>query len=98
MSDIFEEYSHITSSPLLIRVYRENAVMMYYWTLVTIAEDPYFDECQKIIEKLKLSQRRKKILRWAHKYRVIKKSYIFNVLPPYLSVLLFRLRNWMCSK
>ena len=98
LSDIFEKYSNITNDPILKQVYRENAVMMYYWTLVTIAEDPYYKESRKIIKQLNLSQRRKKILRWAHKYGVIRKSYIFNCLHPYISILLFRLRNTLLAK
>ena len=93
LSDIFEKYSHITSDTILKQVYRENAVMMYYWTLVTIAEDPYYAQRKNIINTLALSQRRNKILRWANKYRIIRKSYIANVLHPNLAILLFRLRN-----
>lgn len=93
LSDVFEKYSHIASDPILKQVYRENAVMMYYWTLVTIAEDPYYAQRKKIINTLALSQRRKRILRWANKYKIIRKSYIANVLHPNLAVLLFRLRN-----
>lgn len=93
LSDIFEKYSHITNDTLLRQVYQENAVMMYYWTLVTIAEDPYYQERKQIISHLELSQVRKKILRWAHKYKIIRKSYIFNVLSPDLSLMLFRIRN-----
>lgn len=93
LSDIFEKYSHITNDMLLRQVYQENAVMMYYWTLVTIAEDPYYQERKQIISQLGLENVRKKILRWAHKYNVIKKSYIFNVIPPNLSIWLFRIRN-----
>lgn len=93
LSDVFEEYSHIASDKLLKDVYRHNAVMMYYWTLVTIAEDPYYDQRKEIISRLGLVQLRKKILHWAHKYKVFKKSYIFNVLHPNLAILLFRFRN-----
>ena len=93
LSDIFDHFSNISNDVLLKQVYRENAVMMYYHTLVTIAEEPYYNECRNIIKQLKLNERRKKILRWANKYRIIKKSYIFNILPPYISILLFRLRN-----
>lgn len=93
LSDVFEKYSHLTADLMLKQVYQENAVMMYYWTLVTIAEDPYYRERKKIISQLKLSQRRKKILALAHKYKVIRKSYIFNVISPNLSIILFRLRN-----
>ena len=89
----FEKYSHLTNDPILKQIYRENAVMMYYWTLVTLAEDSYFKDSRRIINLLNLSQRRRKALSWAHKYNVIKKSYVFNVLPPYLSILLFRLRK-----
>ena len=93
LSDIFEDFSNRSNDELLKQVYRENAVMMYYHTLVTIAEEPYYNECRNIIKQLKLNERRKKILRWANRYGVIKKSYIFNILPPYISILLFRLRN-----
>lgn len=93
LSDVFEKYSHIASDPILKQVYRENAVMMYYWTLVTIAEDPYYAQRQNIINTLALSQRRKRILLWANEYKIIRKSYIANVLHPNLAILLFRLRN-----
>lgn len=93
LSDIFEKYSHIVNDYELQEFYQENAVLMYYWTLVTIAEDPYYHERIRIIKQLKLSQRRKKILSWAHKYKIIRKSYIFNVLPPNISLFLFRIRN-----
>lgn len=92
LSDIFEKYSHIVTDPLLKQVYRENAVLMYYRTLVTLAEDAYFAQRKQIIKQLNLVERRKKILKWAHKYNVIRKSYLFNVLNPNISVILFRLR------
>lgn len=95
LSDVFEKYSHLTKDVILKQVYRENAVMMYYWTLVTIADAPYYKQRRKIIKQLGLVQRRRKILRWAHKYNIIKKSYIFNVLHPYISIMLFRFRNRM---
>lgn len=93
LSDVFEAYSHKTTDPLLARVYRKNAVMMYYWTLATMAEDPYYQDRDKIISQLELFQRRKRILSWSHKYKVFTKAYIINILSPYLAVLLFRLRN-----
>ena len=93
LSDVFEKYSHLTNDPILKQIYRENAVMMYYWTLGTLAEDSYFKDSRRIINLLNLSQRRRKALSWAHKYNVIKKSYVVNVLHPYLSILLFRLRK-----
>ena len=92
LSDIFDQYSDIVKNILLRDVYRENAVLMYYYTLITIAEDPYYKERHKIIESLNLTERRKKVLALAHKYGIIRKSYIFNLLSPNLSIILYRFR------
>ena len=48
----------------LQQFYRYNSVMMYHWTLETLASDTYFGNRDYIIKKLSLKDRQKKISSW----------------------------------
>lgn len=56
LSDVFYDYSLKTNDKRLGDLYRHYSVMMYYWTLQTLAAEPYFSKRSSIIKELHLDE------------------------------------------
>lgn len=54
LCDVFYDSSFKTSDKRLQRLYVYYSVMMYYWTLQTLAASPYYEQRESIIKELKL--------------------------------------------
>ena len=91
MCDIFDECCAYLNDSELKKVYRYNSVMMYYWTLETLASDTYYNNRISIIKDLALVERQKKVSCWA---RNNNQHYPFLIyVAPDLGVRWLRLHN-----
>lgn len=90
LCNVFHRYSNIVSDNNLKAEYSYNSIMMYYWTLETLSQEPYYKDCLSIIEKLSLVSLNKTIRKWAKSTNRIYPLPIY--LSPILGVYYFRLR------
>lgn len=58
------------------------SVMMYYWTLQTLASMPYYNKRHVIIKDLQLNAIHKRVLTRLNKVRGVNWKYYFFILPP----------------
>lgn len=87
----FREYSDITEDLTLKQVYFDNAVMMYYWTLDSMSQDPYYKERFNLIADLELTELNKCVRRWAE---FSKKTYPLPIyISPVLGIYYFRFKH-----
>ena len=90
MCDVFNKYANVVEDEILREAYRTNSIMMYYWTLGTLSQEPYYKDHISIIEKLSLGEINKKVRTWANS---TKKIYPLPVyISPQLGVSYFRLK------
>lgn len=93
LCDVFHEYAYKVEDKRLTSYYLYRGIMMYYWTLATVAGNLYIHQYKKIEKNLSLISRRKKVYNWTKQvpqYRFPIHIYV----PPYIGVCLFRLRWW----
>lgn len=74
------------------------SVMMYYWTLQTVANDQYYKNYKEIIKLLRLKEVHKKVMQRIENSSIDKKFYLFVILPPLLSVPFLRLKIYIISQ
>lgn len=90
IGEIFAEYTFQAEDEIIAREYAFNSVMMYYWTLASIINEPYYTDRKRIIKDLNIEKYRKSSLRRAFTYRIINKSLPILCLPPSVSVRCFK--------
>ena len=88
LCDVFNEYVERVTDTRLQQIYRYNSVMMYYWTLQTVASNPYFASYQYIIKDLSLVDRQKQVEEWAQKDNRLYPIYIY--VSPYVGTKIMR--------
>lgn len=89
--NIWHYYSERISENELSNLYSYNAIMMYYSTLETISQAPYYNNCLSIIEKLSLVDLNKKVRLWANSSHSIYPLPVY--VPPLIGVYYFRLKH-----
>lgn len=67
MCYVFDECSESVQDTILKKTYRYNSVMMYYWTLCTLASRLYVSEYKKIVCELNLLDLQRNVKCWAKK-------------------------------
>jgi glycosyltransferase involved in cell wall biosynthesis len=77
LCEVFQKYSKFTADAKLKETYQYNSVMMYYWTLETLASAPYYAKHLEIIKDLSLCKRQKRVSEWARKNRRHYPFYIY---------------------
>lgn len=93
LCDVFHEYAYKVEDKRLTPYYIYRGIMMYYWTLETVASDLYIHQYKEIEKELSLISRRRKVYSWTKQvpqYRFPIHIYV----SPYIGVHLFRLRWW----
>ena len=90
IGEIFAEYTVQAEDEIIAKEYAFNSVMMYYWTLASIINEPYYTDRKRIIKDLNIEKYRKSSLRRAFTYRIINKSLPILCLPPSASVQCFK--------
>lgn len=93
LCDVFHEYAYKVEDKRLTSYYLYRGIMMYYWTLETVASDLYIDRYKELEKNLSLVALRKKVYSWT---KEVSKNHfpIHLYISPYLGVCLFRLRWW----
>lgn len=97
LCDTFYEQSRIVKDTNLQGLYRYNAVMMYYWTLCTLAEPPYYKDRNGIIKNLNLIELHERTKLRLRAENVSNKYRIFISPKPEFGVVLLKLKNRIVS-
>lgn len=92
LTDVFHNYSLNLCDTQLQREYQYYSVMMYYWTLYTFVEDPYFKNRRSIFRLLNVNSLRHIAMRRMIQNKIFNTSSIFIILAPRISVLLLYAR------
>ena len=92
MCEFFHTCSESVSDSSLKAFYDYYSVMMYCWTLETVALDGYFQKRRSIIEELGLNNLYRKVQSWKTASKVRVKSPYFTAKPK-CGVMLFRLMD-----
>lgn len=93
LCDVFHEYAYKVEDKRLTSYYLYRGIMMYYWTLETVASDLYVNRYKELEKNLSLIALRKKVYTWM---KEVPKAHfpIHLYVSPYMGVCLFRLRWW----
>lgn len=94
MSDKFDSYSKLINGNLK-RYYIFYSIMMYLWSLSTLAMNPYYEQRELLISKLELNRlwHRSIMLVLKNGSFMINRKYIQLLLSPLMNVYLIRQKN-----
>lgn len=95
MCDNFDKYALQAGDEALKRYFGYRSVMMYYWTLDTVASDVYYSDRRQIVSELRLRKIWRSTFSRLWKYKVLNKAFPIIIFPPLLGVLCIRLKNWL---
>ena len=93
LCDVFAELAYVATDQNLSELYRYNSVMMYYWTLNSISDDPYYERREEILNECGIGDIHNRTLRRIKNVRGICKYWLFIVLQPSWSLSLLRLKT-----
>ena len=93
LCDVFAELADFATDQDLSELYRYNSVMMYYWTLNSISDDPYYERREEILNECGIGDIHNRTLRRIKNVRGICKYWLFIVLRPSWSLSLLRLKT-----
>lgn len=88
----FHELAEHTQGELR-RKYIFNSIMMYYWTLSTVASEPYYSSHETIIDTLYLKKLQKDILGFVIANRFINRYLPVFMVSPVIGVYLIHIKN-----
>lgn len=98
LADVFYEYSKYISDNKLKREYLTYAVMMYYWTLFTIAEPIFYKIRSNIYKEVNINQLYGRALKRMCKFGIFTKASILILIPPKISVGLIYAKTVLSNK
>lgn len=93
----FENIGNLVSNPGLRHYFRRRSVMMYYWTLSTVANFHYEDR-KTVAEKLDLDYLRRQTIGRIFRYGIFNKSFVPVILPVNAALFLFRVNTALKSR
>lgn len=93
LCDVFYNESIKINNKKLKHLYVYNSVMMYYWTLPTIATDAYYPKRKEIINRLEIKSLRRNALMRKKQTSIPYKYLPFLYLPPAASIWLIKTKN-----
>ena len=93
LCDVFAELAYVATDQNLSELYRYNSVMMYYWTLNSISDDPYYTRREEILNECGIGDIHDRTLRRIKNVRGLCKYWLFIVLRPSWSLRLLRLKT-----
>ena len=93
LCDVFAELAYVATDQNLSELYRYNSVMMYYWTLNSISDDPYYERREEILNECGIGDIHDRTLHRIKNVRGICKYWLFIVLRPSWSLRLLRLKT-----
>lgn len=95
LSDVFYKYSHGISEVKLKKEYQYYAVMMYYWTLFTIAEPSFYKIRREIYKQVNISKLYFTAIKRMICCGIINKASFLIMLPPQISVRLIYFKTFL---
>lgn len=90
MTDVFDKCSQEAKDNELRKAYRYNSIMMYYWTLDTMSQTPYYEIRLNLIKDLSLTELNKRVCLWANSTKKIYPLPIY--ISPLLGIYYFRVK------
>lgn len=93
LCDVFADLASSLNVAGLKTLYQYNSVMMYYWTLNSISDDPYYERREEILKECCIGDIHNRTLRRIKNVRGICKYWLFIVLRPSWSLSLLRLKT-----
>lgn len=93
LCDTFYSTSCNIANNNLSQLYCYNAVMMYYWTLQTLAAVPYYDNREDIIKELELDALHSRVISWLKHVSIDWKYRIFICPKPRTGVIILHLKD-----
>lgn len=96
LCDVFYNCSIVIENEKLKHYYIKTAVMMYYWTLKTVASDAFIKRKKEVRKAVHIEKIRKKVYRWSKQTKEIKYPFILYI-PSLWSIYVFRIR-WAIGK
>lgn len=93
LCDVFYKSSQTTEDERLSTLYRHYSVMMYYWTLQTLAAEPYYTKQAYIINELRLNRLHSRIMSRYKDARIELKYGIFIRPRPSVGVKLLHIKD-----
>lgn len=93
LCDVFYQSSKKTKDPRLSNLFLYYSVMMYYWTLQTMAAYPYYPEANSLIKELKLDELHRRIINRMNDVKINLKYHIFIKPLPKLGVILLHIKD-----
>lgn len=97
LCDEFDQAAERVGDGALRQSFRYNAVMMYYWTLATVADENYYPHRSQIIHDFQVDALQKRTLRRVFRYRQFNFYFPFIVCLPSLGLQLIRMKNRLMS-
>ena len=91
LSNIWYQYSEMILEKKLSVLYKHNAIMMYYLTLNTLSQEPYYNNRICIIKKLSLINLSKKVRKWSYRSKKIYPLPIY--LSPFWGICCIRIKH-----
>lgn len=96
LCNIFYKYAHIVDDERISQFYLYYSIMMYYWTLETVASDLYIHRYKEIEKNIGLVQLRKTSCSRIKEVHIVKFPIQLYV-SPFIGVYLFRIK-WFLGK
>lgn len=93
LCDVFHNSSLITDDIRLRNLYKYNSVMMYYWTLETLAEEPYYSKRSSIIKELQLNDLHKRVMARSNDVQIEWRYRLFIIPAPCAGIKILHLKN-----
>ena len=93
LCDVFADLASSINVAGLKTLYQYNSVMMYYWTLNSISDDPYYERRKEILNECGIGDIHDRTLHRIKNVRGICKYWLFIVLHPSWSLSLLRLKT-----
>ena len=93
LCEVFAKEANSIIEPNLKNLYWYYSIMMYYWTLATLSENPYYHNRKQIINDLYLRQLHNRTVKRLSKCKFLGINYLFILPSPIVGAMLLRLKN-----
>ncbi len=93
LCDVFYDQSETTTNKDLRDLYKYDSVMMYYWTLCTLSEKPYYSHRKEIICQLQVDELQSRTCRRMREVKIPLKYRFFILNKPMIGTYWLHLKN-----
>ena len=93
LCEVFAEEAETITENKLRKLYWYNSVMMYYWTLNTVSEAPYYANRKQIISGLQLKQLHQRTVKRLGRCKFLGIYYLVILPSPNIGAMLLHIKN-----